>query len=303
MGPQGVVARKGLRPAPPGGRSAPPSLSIDPADARQLDLLLRRHRARAKKSFGQNFLIDPAVRDRVLEEAGIATGDDVLEVGAGAGTLTLGLAHRCRRVVAVELDRAMLRVLREVVGALPNVEVVEADILQLDTGALFPEGGEVVVGNIPYYLTGALLPRLLERPRPPRRLSLMVQKEVAERWCAQTGGSLSSVAVQVFARPRYALTIPRSAFQPVPRVDSALVVLDVRERPAVDVPDLNLFFRLVEAAFQQRRKQLGGSFARIAQVGGTVAAERLRAAGVDPTRRPETLTLPEWEAVSRAFPT
>lgn len=280
----------------------PHSPGLDPADARQLDRLLQRHRARPKKSFGQNFLIDAGLRDRVLEEAGIEPTDEVLEIGAGAGTLTTGLAARCRRLVAVELDQAMLRILREVAGGHANLEVVAGDILKLDTQALFPAGGEVVVGNIPYYLTGALLPRLLERPWPPRRLSLVVQREVAERWCAETGGSLSSVAVQVFAQPRLALMLPRTAFQPAPRVDSALVVLEVRKRPAVDVPDLNLFFRLVEAVFQQRRKQLGGTLARIAGVSGVEAAERLLAIGVEPARRPETLVLQEWERVSREFP-
>jgi len=108
--------------------------------------------------------------------------------------------------------------------------------------------------------------------------------------------------VQVFAQPRLALMLPRTAFQPAPRVDSALVVLEVRKRPAVDVPDLNLFFRLVEAVFQQRRKQLGGTLARIAGVSGVEAAERLLAIGVEPARRPETLVLQEWERVSREFP-
>ena len=130
----------------------PHSPGLDPADARQLDRLLQRHRARPKKSFGQNFLIDAGLRDRVLEEAGIEPTDEVLEIGAGAGTLTTGLAARCRRLVAVELDQAMLRILREVAGGHANLEVVAGDILKLDTQALFPAGGEVVVGNIPYYL-------------------------------------------------------------------------------------------------------------------------------------------------------
>lgn len=222
-------------------------------------------------------------------------------MGAGAGTLTISLAARCRRLVAVEVDPAMLRVLAEIAAILPNLELIAADILKLDTQSLFPQGGEVVVGNIPYYLTGALLPRLLERERPPRRLSLVVQKEVAERWCSETGGSLSSVAVQVFSAPRLAVRLPRTAFQPVPKVDSALVVLEVRARPAVQVPDLPAFFRLVEAVFQQRRKQLGGTLGRLSGCGGPEASERLRAIGIDPRRRPETLLLPEWERLSGEF--
>jgi 16S rRNA (adenine1518-N6/adenine1519-N6)-dimethyltransferase len=273
----------------------------DAADPRQLERLLGAGGVTAKRSFGQNFLVDRDLRDRVLEEAGIAPEDEVLEVGAGPGTLTVQLAGRCRRLVAVELDRGLLRILRHQVEGLPNVEVVEADILKLDTASLFPGGGEVVLGNIPYYLTGALVSRLLERPRPPRRLSFVVQLEVAERWTAETGGSLSSVAVQVLARPRLALRLPAAAFDPRPKVDSALVVMDVRERPAVDVDDLHAFFRFVESVFQFRRKQLGGTLARLTGRSRDDVAAALARIPVDPAQRPETLSLPQWESVYQEF--
>jgi 16S rRNA (adenine1518-N6/adenine1519-N6)-dimethyltransferase len=274
---------------------------IDPADPDQLFELLRRHRVDAKHSLGQNFLTDPAIRDAVADVAEIAPDDDVLEVGAGPGTLTLALARRCRRLVAVELDRRLIPALREVVGAQGNVEIVQADILRFDIHASFPQGGEVVAGNIPYSLTGALIEKLLQPAPRPRRLSLVVQKEVAERWTASTGASLSTVAVQVFATARIAMTIPASAFTPPPKVDSALVLLEVRERPAVNVSDLNAFFRFVEAVFQFRRKQLGGALGRIAGIGSTEAAARLRDAGIDPQRRPQTLSLAEWEAIFGGF--
>ena len=274
---------------------------IDPAAPDQLFELLRRHRVDAKHSLGQNFLTDPAIRDAVADAADITPDDDVLEVGAGPGTLTVALARRCRRLVAVELDRRLIPALREVVAAHPNVEIVQADILRYDIHAAFPQGGEVVAGNIPYNLTGALIEKLLQPAPRPRRLSLVVQKEVAERWTASTGASLSTVAVQVFATARIAMTIPASAFTPPPRVDSALVSLEVRERPAVDVSDLNAFFRFVEAVFQFRRKQLGGALGRIGGIGSTNAAARLRDAGIDPQRRPQTLTLAEWEAIFGGF--
>jgi 16S rRNA (adenine1518-N6/adenine1519-N6)-dimethyltransferase len=225
----------------------------------------------------------------------------VLEVGAGPGTLTVALARRCRRLVAVELDRRLIPVLREVVAAQDNVEIVQADILRFDIHAAFPQGGEVVAGNIPYSLTGALIEKLLQPAPRPKRLSLVVQKEVAERWTASTGASLSTVAVQVFATARIAMTIPASAFTPPPKVDSALVLLEVRDRPAVNVSDLNAFFRFVEAVFQFRRKQLGGALGRIAGIGSTDAAARLRDAGIDPQRRPQTLSLAEWEAIFGGF--
>ncbi len=274
---------------------------IDPADPNQLLQLLHRHRIDLKKSLGQNFLVDPPLRDRIVEAAGVSSEDEVLEVGAGAGTLTVALAQRCRRLVAVELDHRFIPVLHEVVGALTNVEIVQSDILRLNQAREFPNGGHIVAGNIPFNLTGALVRKLLDTSPRPRRLSLVVQKEVAERWTATGGASLATVAVQVFATADLLFTIPASAFTPAPRVDSACVVLEVRERPAVDVPDLDAFFRLVEAVFQFRRKQLGGALGRISGIGSTAAGARMRDSGIDPERRPQTLTLSEWETVYREF--
>ena len=229
----------------------------------------------------------------MAEAAGVVSSDSVLEVGAGPGTLTVALAARAARVIAVEIDRRLLNVLREVVGEDPRVEVLEGDVLKLPLPTV-----PVVAGNIPYYLTGALLPRLLERPDPPRTVSLVVQKEVAERWTEPGDWSLATLAVQVFAVPELRFLLPREAFRPAPAVDSALVVLAVRPRPAIQVADLRAFFRFAERLFQFRRKQLGGTLARIA---GGEAGERLREAGIDPRRRPQTLQLDEWEALYRAF--
>jgi len=278
---------------------------IDPARAEELERLLRRHRITLKHRLGQNFLIDPALRDAIAEAAG---HDEVLEVGAGVGTLTVALAARSPRVVAVEFDRDLIPALREVTGGLANVEVHQADILRFDVAASFPRGAEVVAGNIPYNLTGALISNLLGPPRPgrgeaprPKRLSLVVQKEVAERWTATTAASLATIAVQVFAEAKTLMTIPASAFTPPPKVDSALVTLDVRPKPAVDVADLNAFLRFVEAVFQFRRKQIGGTVARIAGISGAEAARRLAEIAVVGSARPQTLSLPEWEAIFRAF--
>jgi 16S rRNA (adenine1518-N6/adenine1519-N6)-dimethyltransferase len=273
---------------------------IDPADPDQLARLLHRHRIGLQRRLGQNFLIDPGIRDMVAAAAGRAS-DEVVEVGAGVGTLTIALADRHARVIAVELDHGLIPALREVLEGRDTVEVLEADILKLDIAQLYPEGGEVVAGNIPYNLTGALMRKLLDRPPRPRRVSLVVQKEVAERWTASTGASLSTVAVQVFAEARLGFAIPAAAFTPIPKVDSALVVLEVRETPAVDIADMDAFFRFVETVFQFRRKQLGGVLGRIAGVGGEAAASRVRDAGIDPERRAQTLSLDEWERLYRGF--
>jgi 16S rRNA (adenine1518-N6/adenine1519-N6)-dimethyltransferase len=264
--------------------------ALDPARPADLERLLRGHGVRAKRRLGQNFLVDPGLRDRLVESLGAAPGDQVLEVGAGAGTLTIALARSAARVVAVELDRRLVHALRSVTRQLPNVEVVEADILKLDLGTLFPQGGELVAGNIPYYLTGALVRHLLEPEPRPRRVALLVQREVAERWAASQGGSLATVAVQVFAEARVELVVPPEAFAPPPRVESALAVLEVRPRPAVEVPDLPAFFRFVEQVFQFRRKQLGPVISRL-----TGRPSLLAEAGIEPARRAETLSLEEWE--------
>ena len=276
-------------------------MTIDPADRGQLFDLLYRHRTTLKHRFGQNFLVDPVLRDEIAAAAGTTADDEVLEVGAGVGTLTIALARHARRVVAVELDRTLIPALREVVREEPRIEVVEADILRFDARAAFPRGGQVVAGNIPYSLTGALLRVLLDDPPRPRRLSLVVQKEVAERWTAPTGAGVSTVAVQVFAEARLAMVIPASVFEPQPQVDSALVTMDVRPEPAVHVENVDAFLRFVEAVFQQRRKQLAGTLGRISGIGSTAAAARLRDAGVDPERRPQTLSLAEWESIYRLF--
>jgi len=269
---------------------------IDPADPDQLFDLMRRHRITLKSRLGQNFMVDQSMRDAVADAAGISHDDGVLEVGAGVGTLTVALAKLAARVTAVEFDRDLVPALREVVADLANVEVVQADILRHDM-----RGESIVVGNIPYNLTGALIRKLLDKPPRPRRLSLVVQKEVAERWTATGGASVATVAVQVFATARIVFAIPAAAFTPQPRVDSALVILDVRDQPAVDVEDFDAFFRFVESVFQQRRKQLAGTLGRLSGDGSKQAATRLRDAGVDPERRPQTLGLAEWEAIFRSF--
>jgi 16S rRNA (adenine1518-N6/adenine1519-N6)-dimethyltransferase len=251
-----------------------------------------------RKRLGQHFLVDPALRDRVVAAAGIGPDDEVLEIGSGPGTLTGDLVRLARRVVAVELDARLLPRLR---SAAPGAEIVHEDVLKVDPAVLFPAGGEIVVGNIPYYITGALVPHLLEREPRPRRLSLVVQREVARRWCGLDGWSLATVAVQTFSEPRIVFELPPDAFDPPPQVTSALVVLEVRATPAVRLPDLDAFFRFVEAVFQFRRKQLRSALGRVSGLGGDAVSARLAALGIEPSRRAETLALAEWEATFRVF--
>lgn len=253
---------------------------------------------RARHRLGQNFLRDEELLDRVADAAEVGPEDEVLEVGAGPGTLTRRLVPRARRVVAVELDERLLPALRR---AAPGAEVLAADILQVDLPALFPAGGEIVVGNIPYYLTGALLRRVLDTRPLPKRISFVVQREVADRWCGSGGWSLATVVAQTLTVPEIRFTLPPEAFDPPPRVWSALVRLDVRERPAVSVTDLTTFFRFVEAVFQFRRKQLASSLVRVSGLGRAEVVQRLAAVGIDAERRPQTLALDEWEHAYRTF--
>ncbi|MBI5879662.1 MAG: ribosomal RNA small subunit methyltransferase A [Chloroflexi bacterium] len=255
---------------------------------------------RLKKSLGQNFLVNPALLERVVQAAGVAAEDTVVEVGPGAGTLTYPLARAARRVVAVELDPQMIDILRETLAGCPNVELVHADILKLDLDAVLGEAPYKVVANLPYYITSAVIRKFLDRPRPPERLVLMVQHEVARRILAAPGEmSLLAVSVQFYAAPSQVLKLPAGAFYPAPQVDSAVIRLDVRaERLAVDV---GTFFRVAHAGFGQKRKTLRNSLAAGLDISPADSEALLARAGIDPQRRAQTLSIEEWVRLTNAF--
>jgi 16S rRNA (adenine1518-N6/adenine1519-N6)-dimethyltransferase len=257
--------------------------------------LLKRYGIRPSKSLGQNFLVDRAALDRVVAAAEIQSGDEVLEIGSGLGNLTRRLAEAAKRVVTVEIDEKFLPVLRDVLGAYDHVEIVHADILEVDLGDLFERPGYLVVANIPYYITSALMRHLLEAPNPPARLALTVQREVAERICAQAGRlSLLALSVQVYGGAKIAAKIPAGAFYPTPKVDSAVVRVDNYSQPLVPRDKLDVFFRLVKAGFSQKRKTLRNSLAGGMGWGKDRAEAALRDAQIDPQRRAQTLSIEEW---------
>jgi 16S rRNA (adenine1518-N6/adenine1519-N6)-dimethyltransferase len=261
--------------------------------------LLRSYGLQPKKSLGQNFLVDSAALARVAAVAEITPEDAILEIGAGLGSLTRVLARSARRVVAVELDGRLFPVLRSVLAGLSNVELVQGDILEIDPAKLALGPAYLVVANIPYYITSALVRHLLEAAAKPSRLVLTVQREVAERICAQAGEmSLLALSVQVYGRPLIATHIPAGAFYPRPKVDSAVVRVDLYEQPLVPANLLDDFFRLAKAGFAQKRKTLRNSLA----AGLAWRTERvdawLSAAGIDPRRRAETLSVGEWGALA-----
>ena len=267
------------------------------ADPRQL---LRRFGLRPKKSLGQNFMVGRRAIEQVLEAAELTPADVVLEIGAGLGTLTARLAERASQVVAVELDARMVEVLEQTLGEHPNLQLVAGDILEIDPASLFASPYKVVA-NIPYYITSAILRHLLEAAVRPTVIVLTTQKEVAQRIVARERLSLLAVSVQCYGRPRVVAHVPRGAFYPPPKVDSAVLRIDVYPAPAVPPADLDAFFRVVKAGFSAPRKQLRNALAHdLGRPAGEIAA-RLEAAGIDPRRRAETLSLEEWARLSRTL--
>jgi 16S rRNA (adenine1518-N6/adenine1519-N6)-dimethyltransferase len=257
--------------------------------------ILRNYGLRPDKHLGQNFLVDTSALVRVLEAAEIDAESSVLEIGPGLGALTRLLARRARRVVAVELDINLLPPLYQVLAPYSNVEIVQGDILAHDPARLMGEAGYRVVANIPYYITSALIRHLLEASLKPQRLVLTVQREVAERICAKPGGlSLLALSVQVYGEPQIMARIPAGAFYPAPKVDSAVVRVDLTDRPAIPPAELEAFFRLAKAGFSQKRKTLRNALAGGLRLEKDAASTLLKTAGIDPKRRAETLSLEEW---------
>jgi 16S rRNA (adenine1518-N6/adenine1519-N6)-dimethyltransferase len=264
--------------------------------------ILRRYGLRPSKSLGQNFLIDEAALQSVVEAAGIEEGEAALEVGAGLGSLTRLLARRAGWVVAVEMDERLIPPLRESLVSFSNVRVVQGDILALDPAGLVDEAGYCVVANIPYSITSALIRHLLEARIPPRRLALTVQREVAERICAAPGKmSLLTLSVQVYGEPSIVRRIPADAFYPPPEVDSAVLRVSLYPQPAIPADRLPAFFQLAKAGFSQKRKTLRNALAGGMRWTPRQAEAFLAMAGIDSMRRAETLSLDEWRRLAEAI--
>ncbi len=257
-----------------------------------------------KKSLGQNFMVEPGALRRLADAAEVGADDAVLEVGAGLGALTEVLAGRARRVVALEIDDRFIPALRQRFAGQPNVEVVLGDVLEADLAALMgPDAGAYkVVANLPYYITSAILRHLLENPAPPHLLALTVQREVAERIAAGPGKmSLLAVSVQFYGRPRVMARLKPGSFYPPPGVESAIVQIEPHPGgPLLPPGEAPGFFAVARAGFSQPRKQLKNSLAAGLRVDAGTASGWLAAAGIDPRRRAETLSLEEWLALYRA---
>ena len=268
--------------------------------------VLRRHNFTFQKKYGQNFLIDPNVLQRVIDAAGVAEDDCVLEIGPGIGTMTQLLAERAGKVVAVEIDRNLIPILEETLSPYPNVTVINEDILKLDVRELISgqEGCPVkVVANLPYYITTPIIMSLLESGAPLENITVMVQKEVAERMQAGPGtkeyGALS-LAVQYYSEPEVVANVPPNCFIPRPNVGSAVIRLTRYGTPPVQAADAGKLFAIIRASFNQRRKTLANSLGNAPGLG--VSRERvaqvLEEMGLPAMVRGEALTLTQFAALS-----
>jgi 16S rRNA (adenine1518-N6/adenine1519-N6)-dimethyltransferase len=275
-----------------------------PLNLPELDIprLLRQHNLHPDKSLGQNFLQDEVALHQVVEAAGITSLDVVLEIGPGLGSLTRHLALNARRVVAVEIDSSLIPILKNIVAQYSNVQVIQGDILALDPAGLVSQPDYLVVANIPYNITSALIRHLLETSMPPSRLVLTVQQEVAQRICAAPGDmSLLALSVQVYGHPEIIAHLSAVTFYPPPRVDSSIIRINRYPSPFIPLPELDTFFRLIKAGFSQKRKTLRNALAGGLHLAPSAVETLLNRAQINPMRRAETLSLTEWHQLTSVF--
>jgi 16S rRNA (adenine1518-N6/adenine1519-N6)-dimethyltransferase len=267
----------------------------------------RRHQTTdshvARKRFGQHFLADPNLLHKIVRAADVQASDTVLEIGPGLGDLTHALSQAAARVVAVEVDRDLTARLREQFAD-SNVKILEGDILQQPPDMWLAQAQcappYLVVANLPYYITSAILRYLLEARVPPTRLVVMVQREVAQQIMARAPHSnLLAVSVQFYGTPRIVADVPAGAFRPPPKVDSAVVRIDVNAAAPTIAP--KIFFQVVRAGFGARRKQLHNALEHGLKISRAQVQSLLNRAGIAPIRRAETLTLEEWIHLARSF--
>lgn len=270
------------------------------SDISVIKKILSEHGFTFSKSLGQNFLINPTVCPRMADACGADCGTGVLEIGAGIGVLTAELAKRAKKVVSLELDTRLIPVLAETLGEFSNVEVLNADVLKLDLNKLIDDcfqGMHVTVcANLPYYITSPVIMALLESRIPVDAVTVMVQKEAAARLCAPVGSrdaGAVTVAVNYYAQAEKLFDVSAGSFMPAPKVDSSVIRLNIRKEPPVEVSDEKFFFRVIKAAFGQRRKTASNSLSAGLGIPKDKVSTAIAAAGFEPSVRAESLTMQE----------
>lgn len=270
----------------------------DLSDISTIKSILSKYGFTFSKALGQNFLVNGSVCPKMAEMCGAQEGVGVLEVGPGIGVLTKELAERADKVVSIELDERLPEVLADTLSDYDNVKIVNADVLKLDLNALIEEEFHnmrvVVCANLPYYITTPVIMKLLESRLPVESITVMVQKEVADRLCAQAGtrdAGAITVSVNYFAKAQKLFDVSKGSFMPSPKVDSAVIKLEIRDEPCVKVSDEKKFFRMVKGAFSMRRKTALNSVSASMGVDKAVVAQALEKCGLEPTVRAEKMTM------------
>ncbi len=281
---------------------------LELTDIGTIKALLARHGFHFSKALGQNFIVNPSVCPRMADESGIDSESGVIEIGAGIGVLTAELAKRAKKVVCIELDSKLLPILDETLADFDNIEIINADVLKTDLAALIEEkfGGMpvYVCANLPYYITSPVIMTLLESRLPLKAVTVMVQREAAQRLCAPVGSRLSgavTVAVDYYAEARKLFDVSAGSFMPAPKVDSSVIRLDIREKPGIEVSDEKLFFSMVHAAFSQRRKTASNSISSGTGIPKAVVAEAIERCGFPPSVRAESMTDEQLAALCEAL--
>ena len=271
-------------------------------DYQPISALLKKYDLQPDKNLGQNFLTDPQILEQIIKSAEIESQDVVLEIGAGLGHLTRQLAQAARQVIAVELDKRLIPALEETLQANDNIRIVQGDILQMDPRDLVQEQDYLVVANIPYYITSSILRNLLESGAKPKRIILTIQHEVAQRVCAKSGSmNVLSLSVLMYGEPILVHRIPADAFYPSPKVDSAVIRINLHPEPILPESQRDQFFKLVKAGFLHKRKTLRNSLSTGLTWPKDKTEALLSSAKIDFKRRAETLSLAEWLEVTKQY--
>jgi len=275
---------------------------MNQTEDQSISAILKSHNLRPDKSLGQNFLTDPHILEKIIRVAGVTKGEPVLEIGAGLGHLTAQLAQAAQRVTAVELDGRFIPILEERLALYPNITLIEGDILQVKDEDLNQDDGFLVVANIPYYITSRITRMLLEGQAKPREIILTIQYEVAQRVCAPSGKlSLLALSVRMYGTPKLEMRIPAGAFYPPPKVDSAVIKINLHPEPLLRPPQREVFFQLAKAGFLHKRKTLRNSLSKGLGIAPDQAEELLRRGGIDPMRRAETVSIQEWLELASVY--
>ena len=267
--------------------------------------ILARHGFHFSKSLGQNFIVNPSICPRMAEESGIDENCGVIEIGAGIGVLTAELAKRAKKVVVIEIDTKLLPILDETLKDFDNIEIINQDVLKTDLAALIKEKFDgmpvYVCANLPYYITSPVIMTLLESRLPIEAITVMVQKEAAQRLCAPVGSRLSgavTVAVDYYAHAEKLFDVSSGSFMPAPKVDSSVIRMDIRKKPEIEITDEKLFFKIVHAAFGQRRKTASNGISAGAGIPKDIVIRAIEECGFEPSVRAEGMTMQELAELS-----